>query len=237
MACEACLPGWNTSFFGCIDRSYTSCITVSPTGTRINFIFAFTQVPPDLSDNIFVHVLRLHVSMCELVRVLGKNPKGFQAAGYGIRVSEGVAWAGETHAAARYGNRLLRPRPVFGQRSVKTSERRSNIFGCGVVGKKRGKRGGGPEPGARGSDDAPPLAPIVPPSAETPNFVCHHGVYLYRQRGTIPAIPRHGFVYISTLIRNEKEIGRCRAWWEVCLDGFHEACNHSSVDSTGLPRL
>jgi len=42
-------------------------------------------VSPDLSDNIFVHVLRLCVSTCELVRVLGKNPKGFQAAGYRIR--------------------------------------------------------------------------------------------------------------------------------------------------------
>ena len=71
----------------------------SPTGTRINFIFAFTQVPPDLSDNIFVHVLRLHVYTCELARVLGGNPKGFQAAGYGIRVSEGAVWAGGIHVA------------------------------------------------------------------------------------------------------------------------------------------
>jgi len=37
--------------------------------------------------------------MCERVRVLGESPKDFQAAGYGIRVSEGAAWAGGTHAA------------------------------------------------------------------------------------------------------------------------------------------
>jgi len=37
--------------------------------------------------------------MWRRVRSLGESPKGFQAAGYGTRVSEATAWAGGTHEA------------------------------------------------------------------------------------------------------------------------------------------
>jgi hypothetical protein len=66
------------------------------------------------------------------------------------------------------------------------------------------------------------------------NFIRHHGVRVHRQQGTLPW---QGFLYIPTLVCDEKEIAVCHAWWEVRLDGAHDACSHSSVNPTGSQQL
>jgi len=73
-----------------------------------------------------------------MLEYAGESPSGFQAAGYGIRVSEAAAWAGGSHGAGSE-NHLLRPKLVFGQWSASCSGG-PDTFASGVEGGEKKMR-------------------------------------------------------------------------------------------------